>query len=97
MKVHDYITYEVDSKPLTQLLPQVDHLDLIMIDVEGAELFVIDGLGLGTLHVDWLLIENVSVLGGDERVRMVLKAHGYALCARIASTDDLYEFVGKVS
>ena len=57
-------------------------------------MFAIEGLGLDNLRIDWLMVENVSVLGGDDRIRTKLKDHGYALRARLASTDDLYEFTG---
>ncbi|WP_168770587.1 hypothetical protein [Flavimaricola marinus] len=55
---------------------------------------MIDALELDHRRVDWILIENMRVIGGDPRGRETLFAMGYRLRARIASRDDLFEFVG---
>ncbi|MQX37097.1 FkbM family methyltransferase [Roseospira navarrensis] len=91
LSLHQHKIYDVACYPLDHFLPDVTHIDLALIDVEGAELAVIEGLNLGRIKIDWLLIENVSVLGGDQKVRAVMAEHGYEFRARIAMTDDLYE------
>lgn len=91
LKIHSHRTYEVECHPLDYFLPNLSHVDLALIDVEGAELSVIAGLGLDKIQIDWILVENVMKLGGDEKVREVLLKKGYIFRARIASTDDLFQ------
>lgn len=93
LKVHSHKTYEINCYPLYHFIPNVTHIDLALIDVEGAELFVIAGLGLKKIRIDWILVENVMILGGDEKVRKCLAEYGYVFRARIASTDDLFQLI----
>ena len=57
-------------------------VDLISIDVEGAELEVLEGLDLVRKGPRVLLLEDNSQ-GADTRVREYLSAHGYAPRARL--------------
>lgn len=57
LKVLAHEIYPVDCYPLDHFLPDdVTQIDLALIDVDGAELFVIDGLGLDKLRINWLLV-----------------------------------------
>lgn len=86
---HD--TYQVACYPLRHFLPDdVRKIDLALIDVEGAELMVIDGLGLDQLRIDWLLIENVVEIGGGSELRDKLSRLGYEFRVRLSATDDLF-------
>lgn len=83
--------YPVRAAPLTDFASEDTHIDIIMIDVEGAEEVVLRGIDLERLQPDYLMIENVSELGGGQAVRGHAAAHGYDLIARIGAADDLFK------
>ncbi|MEM9267314.1 MAG: FkbM family methyltransferase [Pseudomonadota bacterium] len=87
-------TYPVPCGPISHFVPDLGDVTLALIDVEGAELIVLDALELNRRRVHWILIENMRQIGGDPRVRDKLIPLGYRLRARIAATDDLFEYVG---
>ena len=91
LAVHAYRSYPVPCGPLREFAPDLEHVDIAFIDVEGAEEFVIRGLGLRDLTIDWILVENMQEIGGSERVRVLLESFGYKMRARIAATDDLFQ------
>ncbi len=80
---------EVPTSPIRSLVPDPETVDLALIDVEGAEMLVLDGLQ--GISPRWFIIENNRVTGGDDAIRDRLIAQGYALVARIGSTDDVFE------
>jgi len=66
----------VPVRTLDELL--VDHVgdvDLVVLDVEGAELAVLEGFSLGRWRPRALLIEDNS-LGTDPAIRELMAAHG---------------------
>ena len=89
--------FMVRCGPISTLVPWLGRIDLAMIDVEGAELIVLDGLEFERYRPSWLLIENNLVVGGDEKIRDYLAGRGYALKARIGETDDFYELDGEIA
>lgn len=66
-----------------------EQINLLLIDVEGAESHVLQGIGFATTRPRYVLVENVSVIGGSEHIRSLLKILGYRLVARIGMSDDL--------
>lgn len=80
----------VPSGPLRHFLPDLRHVDLMLIDVEGAENEVLDGIGFEELLPRWLMIENDKEPGGSDALRGRILAAGYGYIARIGGTDDLF-------
>lgn len=81
----------VPAGPLTHFIEDLEQLDLALIDVEGAEMVVLDGLGLEQLRPRWVIIENNRIPAGDDAIRDRLVAAGYHYVARISDTDDVFE------
>ncbi len=90
LKIYQYNEYTINVSPLDSFLTEPHPVDLIMIDVEGAELRVLKGIDFSVLNPRYLLIENDGILGGCESIRSHLKALGYECVARIAATDDFF-------
>ncbi|MEM7739403.1 MAG: FkbM family methyltransferase [Pseudomonadota bacterium] len=85
-----HTSYIVNAGPVSHHCPDLSHVDLALIDVEGAELLVLRGLFAGGLFPRWILMENNAQRGGSEQVRLALIEQGYSFKARIAATDDLF-------
>lgn len=83
--------FRVAAGPISYHAPWMESVNLLLIDVEGAELIVLQGIGLDHFRPRWILIENNRRIAGDERIRTFLQQYGYQLTARIAGTDDFYE------
>ena len=90
LKIYQYKEYLVSVSPLGHYLTEPHRGDLIMIDVEGAEIEVLKGIDFSALAPRYLLVENDSTLGGCESIRDYLKNLGYECVARIAATDDFF-------
>lgn len=90
LKIYQYKEYTVSVKPLGYYLTEPRHIDLIMIDVEGAEIQVLKGIDFSVFSPRYLLVENDRILGGCESIRDHLNDLGYECVARIAATDDFY-------
>jgi FkbM family methyltransferase len=81
----------VPSGPLRHFLPDLGRVDLMLIDVEGAENEVLDGIAFEELLPRWLMIENDKEPGGSEALRGRILAAGYRYVARIGGTDDIFQ------
>jgi FkbM family methyltransferase len=81
----------VPTGPVTHFVPDLGPIDIVLIDVEGAEMEVLDGIGLEELRPRWLLIENNRTPGGNDAIRQRIIGCGYRFVARIGGTDDFYE------
>jgi hypothetical protein len=68
----------------------VSHVDLLSIDVEGAEMDVLAGLDLARHPPRVIVAENCKGLLGGDTVRQYLQEHGYRFYARIWTTDDVF-------
>jgi len=90
MRIYQYKEYIVSVRPLGYYLGQAHPVDLIMIDVEGAEIQVLEGIDFSLFSPRYLLVENDSTLGGCESIRDYLNALGYECVARLAATDDFF-------
>ena len=90
MQLYGYLEYPVRAAPLGEFVTPGTHIDLIMIDVEGAEEIVLRGIDLAALKPDYVMIENVSEVGGAEAIRRQTIDQGYDLIARIGAADDLF-------
>lgn len=82
--------YLVRTAPLGDFVEEDQGIDVIMIDVEGAESVVLDGIDFELLGPTHMIIENISRIGGGESIRELLTARGYTLVARIGGSDDIF-------
>lgn len=90
LRMYDHNEYLVQAAPLADFLPPGQAVDIVMIDVEGAEEIVVAGTDLRRLRPRYVLVENVSRTGGGEVVRAEILEQGYELIARIGAADDLF-------
>ena len=86
----EHETMAINCAPLSDLLPDLERCDLLLIDVEGAEEEVLRGIELERLKPRCILIENNRSPGGDESVRAHVCGRGYRFAARIDRTDDVF-------
>lgn len=82
--------YKVETAPLNKILIKNQCVDLLMIDVEGAEEYVIQGATLNETRPTVVMIENVGAIGGKNSIRKIMSSNGYILHASIGATDDVY-------
>lgn len=62
----------------------IDHIDILSIDVEGWELEVLNGLDILKYQPRVMVIENLS---NEEKYRFYMKGIGYILWKRVRSND----------
>lgn len=79
---------KVRTGPVASFVPELRAVDLALIDVEGAENAVLDGLG--SIRPGLIIIENNRVPGGDEDLRSRLIGNGYEFVARLGHVDDAF-------
>lgn len=94
VRMYEHKEYLVTAAPLTDYLAPGTPVDLLMVDVEGAEEIVLRGVDLPRLRPRLVLVENVSAIGGAESVRRLVSGAGYELVARIGAADDLFQRIG---
>lgn len=77
---------EVERKPLSDILGNVKKIDFFSLDVEGAELSVLNTMNWNIPVMVWL-IENHE--GGKDfhRIRNLMKTHGYLFLERVHFND----------
>lgn len=64
---------------------------LLSIDVEGAELEVLEGIDFERFSIKCLIIENnTGNLYGTDSIRTLLQARGYVFVSRIGFLDDVF-------
>jgi FkbM family methyltransferase len=90
LTIYDYDEYLVKSKPLHLFIQDPATVDLILIDVEGAEMQVLKGIDFNLFSPSYILIENDDLVGDCDTIRVFLLDRGYKCVARISATDDLY-------
>lgn len=93
LAVHKSRTYDVKCGPLSDYVEDGQKVDIILIDVEGAEELVLAGIDFDRHAPRYFLIENMAKPGGSPRIRDILAEKGYRLIARVGATDDLFEKV----
>ena len=86
-----YKKVEVDSVPLRLLIPVGQKVDLILLDVEGAEIEVLDSLNWDLQSPIHILVENTGRLESRRKMNRYLKGRGYRLLARIGFSDQLWK------
>lgn len=63
-------------------------IDVVSLDVEGAEAEVLQGFG--TLRPTVLIVENCFGIAGNEALRAQIAAMGYRQVARVSYIDDIF-------
>lgn len=70
---------------------QVSSVIVLSIDVEGAEMGVLQGIDFEQVEIQCLIIENnTDGLFGTEEIRLYLVNKGYVFFARIGFLDDVF-------
>ena len=65
----------------------VDHIDLMVLDLEGSELNALKGLDFGKIRIERLLVEALS---GPAEIDAFLQANGFRRAAKLTFRDYLY-------
>lgn len=86
----DSKVYEVKVVPLDSIIP-FDFFDLLLVDTEGAEMEVLEGVNLEKYQPKYVMLENAAAIGGARSLREYMFERNYNLIARIGCADDLYE------
>lgn len=94
MSLYGYQEYKVRTAPLSSFLPEGQTVDIIMIDVEGAEELVLRGADIAKVKPEYIMVENVGEIGGRESVRRLVLDAGYQLIARLGGSDDVFRRCG---
>lgn len=90
LKKYKYEEYSVESAPMSHFVGEFGNLDLVMIDVEGAEMVILKTLFADNFFPKYILFENNRSIGGNRVVRDFLLKKGYRFQARIANVDDFF-------
>ena len=88
MLTFKYKEYDVKVKGLKEIINKTK-VDLLLIDVEGAELEILKSLNQLPKNI---LVENASYLGGNNEIRKFLFKKKYKLIARFGCADDIFKF-----
>jgi len=87
----DYEKVEVDSVPLRLLIPVGQKVDLLLLDVEGAEIDVLESLNWDLQSPIYILVENTGRHSSRRNINRYLKGRGYRLLASIGFSDQLWK------
>ena len=80
----------VGALPLSEVCKDLKSFDLLLLDVEGHELNVLESLGLNELRPSVLLTENNGQFFPKKQLRDYLSSFDYKLVALIGSSDEVY-------
>lgn len=70
---------------------KITNVTVISIDVEGAELDVLEGINFERVSIQCFIIENnTKNLFGTDDIRIFLKSKGYVFYSRIGFLDDVF-------
>ena len=90
MLTFKYKEYDVKVKGLKEIINKTK-VDLLLIDVEGAELEILKSLKTLNQSPKNILVENASYLGGNNEIRKFLFKKKYKLIARFGCADDFFK------
>ena len=81
---------EMKTSTLQKLLPYNCVIDILMVDVEGHEIEVLDSLNWELNSPRIILIENNGEFYNRKKLENFIIKKGYKLYARIGTSDDIY-------
>jgi FkbM family methyltransferase len=87
----DYERVEIKAIPLRELVRTGQKVDLLLLDVEGAEVEVLESVNWQVQAPLHILIENTGRHVSRRRINRYLKSKGYRLLARIGFSDQLWK------
>lgn len=82
---------QVPARTLSAILDESQapqQIQLLSLDVEGAELEVLKGLDFSKYRIDWILVESRSV----ERISTFLAQFEYKIRSQLSGHDFLFEY-----
>lgn len=84
--------YKVKVVTLESVLKRhkITHVDFMSIDVEGAELDVLNGINFNEVSIDYIVIENNKGAEKERLIRRFLISHNYRLKAKLW-IDEIWE------
>lgn len=85
----------VQAKTLKEICGDLDHVDILLLDVEGHEIGVLDSWEWERLRPDVVLIENTGQLTSKRSIESYMNKRRYKLIARIGRADDIYQVQRK--
>jgi hypothetical protein len=87
-----YETIRIPTITLTKLLDDnhVARIDLLSMDIEGAELLALSGFDIDRFHPELVCVEYFNV--GEEKLRAYFTAHGYVRIDRYLEFDKANEY-----
>lgn len=85
-------TYKVKVATMESILKRykITHADFMTLDVEGAELDVLNGINFDEVSIDYIVIENNKGTKRESLVRKFLISHNYRLKAKLW-IDEIWE------
>ena len=81
---------KMKTSTLQKLLPYNCVIDILMVDVEGHEIEVLESLNWGLNSPRIILIENNGEFYNRKKLENFISNKGYRLYARIGTSDDIY-------
>ena len=88
---------EVSAVTLASVCKNLSHIDLLLLDVEGHEIDVLNSLDWDRIQPDVVLAENTGEFYPRKLLEDFMINTGYRLVARIGSSDDIYQLISKIS
>tara|TARA_B110000503_G_C7038358_1_gene367130 strand:+ start:212 stop:886 length:675 start_codon:yes stop_codon:yes gene_type:complete len=80
---------EVPARPMNKILTQAhapQRMNLLSLDVEGAEIEVLKGIDFNFYRFDWILIECRNIV----KMKRFMASKGYALHSKLSVHDYLF-------
>ena len=66
----------------------IPHVDLLSVDVEGAEFAILQSIDFSTVDIDVICVENNN---DTSDVRVLLEKAGYSFVIKLVYSDDIYK------
>lgn len=86
-----HINFAAIAKPITLILDEAGaplEIDLLSLDVEGAEMNVLKGLNLSKYRFRWMIIESSKI----EAIATFLESYGYEMHNQVSHHDYVFRY-----
>ena len=84
------ISKRVQAKPLSEVCKELEVIDILLLDVEGHEIKVLESLDWNRIRPSTILTENNGDYYPRKKLRHFLERRGYSLIARVGAVDEIY-------